>query len=53
MRTKHAKKYRVDLEGQSLILKAAEADCRGLGKGYLQRVLINEKLSEVSLYEIP
>ena len=30
IRTKHAEKSRVDLWGQPLILKAAEADCQGL-----------------------
>ena len=39
VRTKHAEKSRIGLWGQSMILKVFEADCRGLGKDYLKRVL--------------
>jgi len=43
VRTKHAEKSRVDLWGQLLILKVVETNYRGLGKGYLQRVLISKR----------
>ena len=39
VRTKHAKNSCVGLWGQSLILKVVEVDCRGLEKGYLQKVM--------------
>ncbi|KAH1154910.1 hypothetical protein GYH30_050272 [Glycine max] len=42
VRTKHTEKSCVSLWGQSLILKAGRADYRGLGKGYLWKVLTSE-----------
>ena len=42
VRTKHAKKSRVGLWGQSLILEVTKAYYRGLKKGYLWKVLTNK-----------
>ena len=44
VRTKHAKKSHVGLWGQLLILKIVKANCQGLRKGYLWKVLTNKDI---------
>ena len=52
VRTKHVEKSCVGLWDQSLIMEVGKINCRGLRKGYQQRVLTNKDVEEVSSREV-